>query len=201
MPTEDPPITASWLSMVLPRKANLGESRPCIFCGDCSKVTRKTITVDSVLKSLDLSENNLKNNSIWRTMENVCLSAIAIQKKHKVDEFSETVACCLSCSHWAAKKKGVYATPLVQFKWHIRTMSLLGKKRFDKRSIHRLATVLSQPNNFYRTLFTPQELKCMQKMKDVRAKDVNCHIRKLFERQNNWSLFVEDSNVAELLRD
>ncbi len=77
----------------------------------------------------------------------------------------------------------------------------MGKKRFDKRSIHRLSVVLSQSNNYYRTLFTTQELKCIDKVKDLKPKDVNKVIVQLYKKKNIRSLFVQNSGVAEMLRN
>ena len=196
----DSPITASWLSTVMPRRQNLCEHRPCILCGDTSKVSKKTVPVDTVLEHLDLNIDHLKQNHIWKTVENVCLSAIAVQQQQGIERFSESVALCLSCSHWSMKKKKANTAPLVQFKWHIRTLMPLNGKRFDKRSVHRIATVLSQPENYYRTLFTRAELKCVAKMKNMQAKDVNRALSKHFKRENMRTLFVEDSSVAEMLR-
>lgn len=186
--------------MVLSRKPNLCEHRPCVLCGDNAKMIRKTVPVDTILEHLDLALAPLQQTQVWRTLENVCLSAIAVQQQQQKAAFSETVALCFSCSHWTTNKKKVHVAPLVQFKWHLRTLVPLGRKRFDKRSIHRIATVLSQPDNFYRSLFTPPELKCIAKMTKMKAKDVNHAASKLFWKENTKPLFVEDSNVAELLR-
>ena len=90
--------------------------------------------------------------------------------------------------------------PLLELKWHLRTMIPVNKKRLDKRVIHRLAGVLSQPNNFYRTMFTAKELDCLAEVFHGSPKDVNVPIARLYERQNAHSLFVWNSNVAELMR-
>lgn len=80
-------------------------------------------------------------------------------------------------------------------------MLQLNAKRFDKRVIHRLASVLAQPQNFYRSLFTPSELECIRQINNVNAQDANRIIALHFEHNNIHSLFVSDANVSELMRE
>ena len=193
-------MSSPWLQLVMPRKLNVHEDRPCVLCGDCSPGARKTISVDEVLAILDMTSDKFKKNQVWRTIENVCLSAIAVQKKEKIQSFHETASICCSCMNWTQRKKCVKVTPILHLKWHFRTLMPINKKRFDKRVIHRLSVILSQPDNFYRCLFTKSELKAMEKMAKMKAKDVNLVVAALYQSQNIHSLFVTDSNVAELVR-
>lgn len=156
--------------------------------------------VETLLEQLDSTPKPMQKQITWQTLENVCLSAIAVQKHDGVKPFSETVALCLSCMHWTQHKKKHHIPPLVEFKWHIRTMQPLSHKRFDKRTVHRIAAVLTQPNNFYRHLFSEQELKHCHKMAQVQSKFVNGVVAQLFDLQNAQSIFVKNAHVAELLR-
>lgn len=190
----------AWYRLVVARMPNRIEHRPCMLCGDTRSAVRKTLPVETMLSHLDKCVPYCQEHSFWITHENLCRSAIVLQQQCGVKTFSETISICLSCSHWTQRRKKVQVPPLLELKWHLRTMIPVNKKRLDKRVIHRLAGVLSQPNNFYRTMFTAKELDCLAEVFHGSPKDVNVPIARLYERQNAHSLFVWNSNVAELMR-
>ena len=190
----------AWYSLIRARQPSRGEDRPCVLCGDNHATVLKTIVVDTFLEYLDKTTDKFKHNHIWTTLENVGLSATAVQQQSGTAKFSETVAVCLACSHWMTRIKSVHVPPLLEFKWHLRTLIALHDKRLDKRVIHRIAKILNQPNNYYRTMFSGRELACIDKIAKSNTKSVNAIISKLYKTANANSLFVIDYNVAELVR-
>tara|TARA_B100001540_G_scaffold245576_1_gene220721 strand:+ start:1672 stop:2313 length:642 start_codon:yes stop_codon:yes gene_type:complete len=199
-----------WLAMVQPRFNQHVESRPCVLCGDNRCTVRKTMLVDTVLQHLDTCAKVFHHHRMWTIMENVCLSAIAVQKhlqapktrtKAKHSTQHENVCVCQSCSHWMLRKhKPIHVPPLFDFKWHLVTLTPLNSKRLDKRIVHRMATIISQENNYYRTLFTPQELECIREMQQLTPRTVSKAIKKLYTNQNNDPLFVLNAHVADFMR-
>lgn len=204
-------LAQGWFGMVQPRMHQHFENRPCVLCGDSRSTVRKTMLVDTVLHHLDHCAAVFHSHPTWTTMENVCLSAIAVQKhlqsskprtgRNKSCTQHENVCVCQSCSHWMLRKhKATHVPPLFDFKWHIDTLTPLNSKRLDKRIVHRMASILSQENNYYRTLFSAVELECIHEMQQLTPKTVSKAVKRLYLLKNNHPLFVLNAHVAEFLR-
>ena len=146
----------AWLHVMKGRPV-CGEHRSCIFCGDRSGSARKTISTDTVRQMIDQPSNFSKGSPIHTTIHNTCTSVETVVGDN-------TLATCLCCLHWCNRKKNVATTPMMMLKWHFQTLVSLNHKRFDKRVIRRLCTMLSDQHNVYRPLFTADELQAARQI-------------------------------------
>ena len=182
----------AWLHVMKGRPV-CGEHRSCIFCGDRSGSARKTINTDTVRSMIDHPTNFSKGTPIHTTILNICTSV------EKLTD-NDTVATCLCCLHWCNRKKHVTTTPMMMLKWHFQTLMPLNHKRFDKRVIRRLCTMLSDKHNVYRVLFTSEELQTAGQIMLAPVSAIDRVLAALYTSKNANSFFVESPEVAEYLR-
>ena len=182
----------AWLHVMKGRPV-CGEHRSCIFCGDRSGSARKTISTETVRSMIDHPTNFGKQTPIHTTIHNICTSAEKLTG-------NDTVATCLCCLHWCNRKKHVATTPMIMLKWHFQTLVSLNHKRFDKRVIRRLCTMLSDQHNVYRALFTADELHAARQIMVAPVSAIDSVLAALYTTNNANSFFVESPEVAEYLR-
>lgn len=189
-----------WLALVQPDKQ---KQQQCILCGGYISGPRKVLRHEILEGVTSHLKQVLPHNPIVSAFHNVVQTAIQIQDDHNGIFFS-----CGCCQHWFEKRlnRSLPLLPLLSFIWHIQVLANEGQKPLDARPIHRLSKTLCQKRhgkyvNFYRTLFTADELKLIEKISNNPSNAIENLISAHYHTQSVDTFLVSDAKLAEILRE
>ena len=186
-----PCAETSWVKMVAHEA--YGVEAACITCGCLLKTKRKRMSVSRLMKGVQGILDEHGEHRIVRTQLNV------LGERSKI---SQDCSCCLCCHHWIENRlnKNIVIVPLLSVHLQIRFVAH-GKKKVDTRILHKIASNLNEPNNFYRTLFGKDELELFGRLSQQPMTELKHELVAFYYAQNNAPLFVHNAKMAELLRE
>ena len=187
-----PSMAANWAAM----SGALGGSAPraCILCGvTCSgKSYHAGILAEDV-------EKGVQTSHLQAACFNTCLASIAYADER--EEPIATVLMCPSCNHWTQRRSKMdkFITPLALLQYYINTTETIDGKAFDSRVLHRLAKTISDPGNYYRTMFSAEELELMAEIATSTAILAHSKVARFYANKHGL-LFCTSRKVSEFLR-
>ena len=187
-----PSMAANWAAM----SGALGGSEPraCILCGvPCSgKSYHAGIFAEDVEKAAQTSQ-------LQAACLNMCVASISYADER--EEPIATVVMCPSCNHWTQRRSKMdkFITPLTLLHHYINTTETVDGKAFDSRVLHRLAKTISDPGNYYRVMFSVEELELITEIATSTITLAHAKVARFYANKHGL-LFCTSRKVSEFLR-
>lgn len=194
----------TWIDMVDSRIDR--NKRACVFCGMLNLLSNKVISVDEMYDLLEKQKECLSSEIVHCTYKNICDTATS-DCFVKLSKQDETFHCCQSCNHWIQKRfaGGMFLFPFQALKFHFQCMMPIQKKCLDTRVIFRLCCMLVQTvngkSNFFRCLFSQEELDICEKVSKLSVCDVTPIIAMYIYNRDGKPLFGINARFSEIIRD
>lgn len=176
--------------------------RACIFCGGFARVRHVDLSkTNQLLQNVDLQ----CQNTVMTTFRNVYDACIQWQDLHNIHE--HLITSCVPCSHWLQPhtENSKASIPIYYMQQYIRTIQTTDTLSFDRRTIWRLAKILTQSYNdkvnFFLTLFTPREQALLARISVEGTTTIFQNITLHFNETHGAMMFAPNRQTSEFLRD
>lgn len=179
--------------------------RACVMCGVLVGDVYKNIQIQEVQLVLDQQQALLKLHPTHCVYSNLCQSALSVSTSsaEKIDELFYSCSCC---HHWSIKRisRSTFIFPLQALVLHLQSMPSVHGKQLDTRVVFRLSIALCQNNNlhsnFFRTLFSVDELLLFEQIAAGSVSDVTRLVSAYIYKNNGRPLFFSDARITECIR-
>jgi hypothetical protein len=139
-------------------------------------------------------------------MQNMLAQARAVQLAYD-GGLQPYVAVCLSCDNYLRTRKGAAFFSGVQtLQWHMNTLEEPHGVKIDKRMLYglcvRLARTQAGKENYYMTLFSPEEQRTIRTIAQHRhdAAAAQQALLRFFRESNKNSFVVQSASIAHKMR-
>lgn len=197
---------STWELIVLPGKPFWPRVPPraCFLCGDCC-VNFRDVLCDDVDDWLG-QQASLADSCFHQAMVNMLAQARGAQAAFDAG-VAPFVAVCLSCDNYLRTHKAApFFSGVQTLHWHMNTLEEPQGVKIDKRMLYglcvRLARVQAGKQNFYMTLFSPEEQQTIRTVAEHRRDTASAHqaILCYFRESNKRSFLVPSAGIAHKMR-
>jgi len=163
----------NWLAMV---DSTRDKEPACILCGVYSTGPVKFLEVNTYLN--------------------------VFQTQHEISD-GANCTCCACCHHWflSRENRKFICMPIISLVWHMYTLQSSSKEGLDTRVLSRLCLTLSNKSNYYRSIFSEDELFLFEQVASSERVDINQIFTKWYYERNGRPIFLENSKLAEFVRE
>jgi len=198
--------TSTWELMVLPAKPFWARvpARACFLCGDCC-INFRDVVCDDVDEWLS-QQTCLASSRMHQAMVNMLAQTRAAQVMFD-NGSAPFVAVCLSCDNYLRTHKGApFFSGVQTLQWHMNTLEEPQGVKIDKRMLYglcvRLARVHAGKQNYYMSLFSPEEqhtIKAIARHRGTPGKAQQALLH-YFMQTNKNSFLLNSASVAQKMR-
>lgn len=183
----------NWLAMV---DSTRDKEPACILCGVYSTGPVKFLETENVIKRLVEYKKKMPSNIAVNTYLNV------FQTQHEISD-GANCTCCACCHHWflSRENRKFICMPIISLVWHMYTLQSSSKEGLDTRVLSRLCLTLSNKSNYYRSIFSEDELFLFEQVASSERVDINQIFTKWYYERNGRPIFLENSKLAEFVRE
>jgi hypothetical protein len=191
---------STWTAMMdcsLPDK-----ERGCIFCGLSAGFSRRCVFLADVHAILAAQRSEGFDEPVNRWMQNILDAARMRFARVGKAGTEATLVSCMCCYHWIARRQEhtVVRFPLQNLYWYTKSLDLRSRRNYDARVMHRMAGTLTHSTNYYRALFSPEELEFLREAAAAQIADFHAVAARHFVAHNADPLFLLDELVTEAVR-
>lgn len=184
--------------------------RACIFCGSLEETNHRSLFLEDVLNLVLNQHAKGIVEPVNTAMRNILSVPAPHSPRAEGDgaEQERVVNTCMCCFHWVNKRQynEFVRFPMQNLFWYTKSFSLLKRRNYDARILHRLARAVTQPqgpsavHNFYITLFYEEEVALLQQVAAAPVAELHNLFARHYYEHNGSPLFLPDARVTDAVR-